>query len=259
MWNWAIMLRQLSGLFPFNQLENALFITSQARAGFDVNIALTGCSETDIHFLSSHGRKSSGSDRTMIEKIISQSTGKDDNSESLWIFGYGSLIWKPDFPFEHCVVGHVDGFARRFWQGSTWHRGNAKEVHYNIYTHCFNCSWLCIKKVASIWNHTSDPALFFFQPGRVVTIVEETQVCLDQFLSYEVYLAISWIPSVRVNCLSYVTGSEGSENVTKNEQNDRYEHSLLVLSKTACFIAILSKCAIFFFAISNPFSTTRVN
>ena len=43
--------------------------------------------------------------------------------DPLWIFGYGSLVWRPAFAFDARQPGYIVGKARRFWQSSTDHRG----------------------------------------------------------------------------------------------------------------------------------------
>ncbi|XP_035530114.1 glutathione-specific gamma-glutamylcyclotransferase 1-like isoform X1 [Morone saxatilis] len=72
---------------------------------------------------------------------------------TLWIFGYGSLVWKPDFDYKRSTIGHIMGYKRRFWHGDDFYRGDKKKS-------CLCCVCPCCP-----------------QPGRVVTLVEDQEAC----------------------------------------------------------------------------------
>ncbi|RRH75108.1 gamma-glutamylcyclotransferase [Falsigemmobacter faecalis] len=46
-----------------------------------------------------------------------------DAPSPLWVFGYGSLIWQPDFPVAEMRLARAPGWSRSFCMWSIHHRG----------------------------------------------------------------------------------------------------------------------------------------
>ncbi|VDM03053.1 unnamed protein product [Schistocephalus solidus] len=68
-----------------------------------------------------------------------------------------SLIWKPNITYSRSWVGYIEGYNRRFYQGTTTHRGTPE--------------WIIVTRVLIFPDRCVNSRFSPVQPGRVATLV----------------------------------------------------------------------------------------
>lgn len=113
-------------------------------------------------------------------------------TREVWIFGYGSLIWRPDFDAAETRRARADGWVRRFWQASTDHRGTP-DAPGRVLTLVPDTSGLCEGMAFRLRPETLETTLaaldFREQDGYRRVVIDLT------FDTGERVSAITWIAS----------------------------------------------------------------
>ncbi len=74
--------------------------------------------------------------------------------KGFWVFGYGSLMWAPDFPVAERVVARTEGWRRSFCLLSVCHRGTLAQPGLVLgLEHCVGaaCTGLALRIEDALW------------------------------------------------------------------------------------------------------------
>ena len=77
--------------------------------------------------------------------------------EGHWLFGYGSLMWAPEFPVAEQVIAQADGWRRSFCLRSICHRGTADRPGLVLGLEAAPghlCTGLALRVDAALWPQT---------------------------------------------------------------------------------------------------------
>ena len=110
----------------------------------------------------------------------STTSSTSSNSDTLWIFGYGSLIWKCDYPILRFVWGSVEGYKRRLWQGSPDHRGTPSNPG-RVFTMLPAATVDQLEQEANIVQHNKDDTIvwgrcFELERKSAIQVMKEIDV-----------------------------------------------------------------------------------
>lgn len=113
-------------------------------------------------------------------------------SRPLWVFGYGSLIWNPDFPVAERYLARLRGYRRSFCMSSIHHRGTEEAPG-------------LVLALDPAQNAFCDGVAFRVSPGQEEATVEalrERELISSAYLERQ--LEISLPDAATVTALTYV-------------------------------------------------------
>ncbi|KAK9803126.1 hypothetical protein WJX73_008488 [Symbiochloris irregularis] len=129
---------------------------------------------------------------------------RSGTANEIWIFGFGSLIWKPGFEYSSKVTGYIKDYRRVFHQGSTDHRGTLAQPGRTV--------TLERAPGCQTWGVAFRLAGDFEEQQETLKYLEWREKQYDVRMHFNVYSQASSSRPVITNALTYIATSDLNAN-----------------------------------------------
>jgi len=119
--------------------------------------------------------------------------------DELWVFGYGSLIWSPDFPVAERHIARLQDWRRSFCMHSVHYRGSAADPG-------------LVLALDQATGATCDGVAFLVQTGaeaETLTILRDRELISSAYL--EDYLPVDLANGTLVRALAFVINRDHAQ------------------------------------------------
>ncbi|KAF2146893.1 uncharacterized protein K452DRAFT_283091 [Aplosporella prunicola CBS 121167] len=151
--------------------------------------------------------------------------GDKPAQEDFWLFGYGSLIWKPPPHFDQRLPGYIEGYVRRFWQD---HRGTP-EAPGRVATLIDRAHWETLDDHHASARETVWGAAYHIPASHAAEVrdyldIREINGYSIQYTPFHPAASISDAPAKPIDCLVYIGPPENPQFLGPQDPQKLAEH-----------------------------------
>ncbi|KAH8815044.1 ChaC-like protein [Xylogone sp. PMI_703] len=145
------------------------------------------------------------------------------DADEFWLFGYGSLIWKPPPHFDRRIPGYVTGYVRRFWQASEDHRGTP-EAPGRVVTLIERSFWATLKDYHESGSEKVWGTAYRIEASKVSEVKEYLDIreINGYSIHYTPFYPADGSPSIR--CLVYIGTPDNPQFMGPQDPQALAEH-----------------------------------
>jgi len=146
---------------------------------------------------------------------------------NLWVFGYGSLMWNPEFEYEQSSIAKVYGFHRRLCLWSVRYRGTAKNPGLVV---GMASGGSCLGMIFKVPDANIKPTLEYLHEREMISDAYRPLIKRAHLINGDIFNALTFVSKTRHPQFAPKMSIETITDITSNAIGPRGSNSEYIIN-----------------------------